>query len=85
MSGHRPFTELTRDFTPERRARVAAKAAAFRETIAVPTLELIEAETKLREPPKPETLARADTAGEAPPTDRPPEEGPAHVEIVDCH
>ena len=27
MTGHRPFSELTRTFTPERRARVAAKAA----------------------------------------------------------
>ena len=27
MTGHKPFGELTRDFTPARRARVAAKAA----------------------------------------------------------
>lgn len=30
MSGHRPFNELTKDFSPQRRARVAAKAAALR-------------------------------------------------------
>ena len=28
MTGHRPFADLTKDFTPERRARIAAKAAA---------------------------------------------------------
>jgi hypothetical protein len=33
MTGHRPFTELTKGFTPERRARVAAKAAALRESM----------------------------------------------------
>ena len=25
MSGHRPFSELTKDFTPERRQRIEAK------------------------------------------------------------
>ena len=39
MSGHRPFSELTKDFTPARRARVAARAAALREAM---TLESIE-------------------------------------------
>jgi predicted transcriptional regulator len=38
MSGHRPFTELTKDFTPERRARVAAKAAALREVMTLEEL-----------------------------------------------
>jgi transcriptional regulator with XRE-family HTH domain len=36
MSGHRPFAELIEDFTPERRTRVAAKAAELR---AAMTLE----------------------------------------------
>jgi len=30
MSGHRPFIDLAKDFTPERRARIAAKTAALR-------------------------------------------------------
>lgn len=38
MSGHRPFIELTKDFTPERRARVAAKAADLRETMTLEEL-----------------------------------------------
>jgi transcriptional regulator with XRE-family HTH domain len=38
MSGHRPFSELTKDFTPVRRARVAAKAAALREAMTLEEL-----------------------------------------------
>ncbi len=38
MTGHRPFRELTRTFTPERRARVAAKAARLRETMTLEEL-----------------------------------------------
>lgn len=38
MSGHRPFSELTRDFTPERRARIATKAAALREHMTLEEL-----------------------------------------------
>ena len=38
MSGHRPFSELTKDFTPARRARVAAKAAALREAMTLEEL-----------------------------------------------
>jgi predicted transcriptional regulator len=38
MTGHRPFSELTKDFTPARRARVAAKAAALRETMTLEEL-----------------------------------------------
>ena len=30
MSGHRPFNELTKDFTPERRQRIEAKKADLR-------------------------------------------------------
>jgi hypothetical protein len=33
MTGHRPFTELTKGFTPQRRVRVAAKAAGLREAM----------------------------------------------------
>jgi predicted transcriptional regulator len=38
MTGHRPFTELTKGFTPARRARVAAKAAALREEMTLEEL-----------------------------------------------
>jgi predicted transcriptional regulator len=38
MTGHRPFSELTKDFTPARRARVAAKAAALREAMTLEEL-----------------------------------------------
>ncbi len=38
MTGHRPFSELTRTFTPERRARVAAKAALLREAMTLEEL-----------------------------------------------
>jgi predicted transcriptional regulator len=38
MTGHRPFSELTKDFTPSRRARVAAKAAALREAMTLEEL-----------------------------------------------
>src|SRR5713226_7830930 len=38
MTGHRPFSELTKDFTPARRARVAAKAAALREAMTLQEL-----------------------------------------------
>jgi hypothetical protein len=33
MSGHRPFTDLAKDFTPERRARVVAEATAWSESL----------------------------------------------------
>ena len=38
MTGHRPFTELTKGFAPARRARVAAKAAALREEMTLEEL-----------------------------------------------
>ena len=38
MTGHRPFAELTKGFTPARRARVAAKAAALREEMTLQEL-----------------------------------------------
>jgi predicted transcriptional regulator len=38
MTGHRPFNELTKGFTPTRRARVAAKAAALREEMTLEEL-----------------------------------------------
>jgi predicted transcriptional regulator len=38
MTGHRPFSELTKGFTPERRTRVAAKAAALREAMTLEEL-----------------------------------------------
>ena len=44
MSGHRPFSELTKGFTPERKARVATRAAALREEM---TLEALRKERDL--------------------------------------
>jgi len=38
MTGHRPFRELTKGFTPARRARAAAKAAALREEMTLEEL-----------------------------------------------
>ena len=38
MTGHRPFTELTKGFSPERRARIAAKAAELREEMTLEEL-----------------------------------------------
>jgi uncharacterized protein (DUF4415 family)/predicted XRE-type DNA-binding protein len=38
MTGHRPFSELTKDFTSERRARVAARAAELREEMTLDEL-----------------------------------------------
>jgi predicted transcriptional regulator len=38
MTGHRPFSELTKGFTPQRRARVASKAAALREEMTLEEL-----------------------------------------------
>src|SRR5258708_38437144 len=35
MTGHRPFRELTKDFTPARKARVADKAAALETALAL--------------------------------------------------
>jgi predicted transcriptional regulator len=38
MTGHRPFSDLTKGFSPARRARVAAKAAALREHMTLEEL-----------------------------------------------
>jgi predicted transcriptional regulator len=38
MSGRRSFSELTKNFTPERRVRIAAKAAALREAMTLEEL-----------------------------------------------
>ena len=35
MTGHRPFRELTKGFSPERKARVADKAAALETALAL--------------------------------------------------
>ena len=42
MSGHCPFSELTKDFTPERRRRIEAKKAELR--AAMPLHELRQAQ-----------------------------------------
>lgn len=54
MTGHRPFSELTKHFTPARRARVAAKAAALREAM---TLEELRKARSLSQEAVAETLA----------------------------
>jgi predicted transcriptional regulator len=38
MTGHRPFSNLTKTFTPARRARVVAKAAELREQMTLEEL-----------------------------------------------
>ena len=38
MTGHHPFSDLTRRLSPERRARVAGKAAALREEMTLEEL-----------------------------------------------
>ena len=35
MSGHRPFSNLTKDFSPERQARVAAKVQTLKQAMAL--------------------------------------------------
>jgi predicted transcriptional regulator len=57
MTGHRPFSELVKTFAPERRARVAAKAAALREAM---TLEELRKSRSLSQ----EDLASAMTVGQ---------------------
>lgn len=46
MTGHRPFSDLTKDFTPARRARVAAKAAALREAMTLEELRKARSRTQ---------------------------------------
>ena len=53
MTGHRPFSELTRTFAPERRARIAAKAAQLREAM---TLEELRKALALSQEDMAETL-----------------------------
>ncbi|HYA80811.1 MAG TPA: XRE family transcriptional regulator [Methylocystis sp.] len=38
MTGHQPFSNLTKGFTPERRTRIAAKAAVLREAMTLEEL-----------------------------------------------
>jgi len=38
VTGHKPFSELTENFTPQRRARVAAKAAALHDAMTLEEL-----------------------------------------------
>lgn len=53
MTGHKPFSELTKGFSPARRARVAAKAAALREVM---TLEELRKARSLSQEDVAETL-----------------------------
>ena len=54
MTGHRPFRELTKDFTPARRARIAARAATLREQM---TLEELRKARSLSQEEVAESLA----------------------------
>jgi predicted XRE-type DNA-binding protein len=53
VAGHKPFNELTKNFEPNRRARVAAKAAALREVM---TLEELRKARSLSQEEVAETL-----------------------------
>ncbi len=46
MSGHHPFDELTRDFTPERRLRLGARKAALRAAMTLRELRRARAMTQ---------------------------------------
>ena len=59
MTGHRPFADLTKNFTPERRARVAAKAAALSEAM---TLEELRKARALSQEEVAQTLAVGQSA-----------------------
>ena len=47
MTGRRPFSELTKTFSPERRARVAAKAAELREAMTLEELRKTRAVSQI--------------------------------------
>jgi predicted XRE-type DNA-binding protein len=57
VTGHKPFNQLTKNFEPNRRARVAAKAAALREVM---TLEELRKARSLSQ----EEVAEALTVGQ---------------------
>jgi transcriptional regulator with XRE-family HTH domain len=57
MTGRRPFSELTKNFTPERRARTAAKLRAFK--ASMPLAELRQARERSQK-----ELARALKVGQ---------------------
>ena len=57
MTGHRPFSELTKQFTPERKARTAAKARALK--ARMPLAELRQARERSQK-----ELARALKVGQ---------------------
>ena len=48
MSGHRPFSELTKDFTPERLQRIEAKKAELRATMPLHELRQAQIMTQKR-------------------------------------
>jgi predicted transcriptional regulator len=54
VTGHQPFKELTKGFTPARRARVAATAAVLREAM---TLEELRKAREISQEDVAETLA----------------------------
>ena len=59
MTGHRPFSELPKTFTPDRRARVATKAAQLREAM---TLEELRKALALSQEDMAETLTVGQSA-----------------------
>jgi ribosome-binding protein aMBF1 (putative translation factor) len=46
MTGHRPFSELTKDFSPERQARVAAKVRMLKKEMALSELRQARAQSQ---------------------------------------
>jgi hypothetical protein len=60
MSGHRPVSELTRNFTPERLARVVQEAAALRAQMTL--VEELREQMTLEETRKARSLSQEDVA-----------------------
>src|SRR6266851_4793336 len=46
MSGHRPFSDLTKDFSPERQARVAEKVRTLKQAMALAELREARAQSQ---------------------------------------
>lgn len=46
MSGHRPFSDLTKDFAPERQARVAEKVRTLKQAMALAELREARAQSQ---------------------------------------
>jgi len=46
MTGHHPFSELTKDFSPERQARIAAKVRTLQKEMALSELRQARAQSQ---------------------------------------